>query len=491
MKIRLSIALFFFTFLIPFSIFSQVVKFENVYGGNGYDYGYSVCQTFDKGYVVVGATTSFGSGNTDAYLLKVDSLGAAKWQKIFGGINIDQAYSVKETKDSGLIIVGYTNSFGKGGYDMYVIKTDKMGNTNWAKTYGGSNWDFAYSVESTLDGGYIIAGGTYSFGNGNEDVYLVKVDSLGNSMWEKTYGGLNDDESKTIKQTIDGGFILTGFSKSFGNSNGAIYTIKTNSVGDTLWTNKFGDTLENIGYTILESNTGDFILGGKTNNTGTHYYKGVSLQFSPFGSLVSSSISNIGVDEILSIAQTTSGRIAKLGNTTSFGLGGSDYILHVYNSSNILQAGSTYGGTKEETAYCINNTQDGGYIICGTSSSYTNFDHIYLIKSDSNGVSSGNVKTVITGLNSISKSNEKFNIYPNPANDKIYINLISDFKIIHSSLKVNIYDLLGREYFHQDISNITPSNTFEISTNNLKNGVYIIAMSGLYISENIKLIVKH
>ena len=171
------VKLIFFIFIICPSNYTiaQAVKFEKVYGGTGYDYGHSVAQTFDKGYVIAGATTSFGVGSTDAYILKTDSMGVVLWQKTFGGINIDQFYSIKETSDSGFVMAGFTNSEGNGGYDMYVVKTDKNGDSLWTKSFGGTNWDFAYSVEQTSDGGYIIAGATYSYGNGNTDIITFCV----------------------------------------------------------------------------------------------------------------------------------------------------------------------------------------------------------------------------------------------------------------------------------------------------------------------------
>ncbi|MBL7883281.1 MAG: hypothetical protein JNL69_04395, partial [Bacteroidia bacterium] len=125
---------------------AQSVKFEKIFGGNDYDYAYSVTQTFDRGYVVAGSTSSQGYGSTDAYVLKTDSLGNVLWQRYFGGINIDRFYSVTETPDSGLVMAGYTNSLGAGGYDMLVVKTNKLGVVEWEKYYGGSNWDFAYSI---------------------------------------------------------------------------------------------------------------------------------------------------------------------------------------------------------------------------------------------------------------------------------------------------------------------------------------------------------
>lgn len=495
MKIQLKIVLLFFTFLTTNFSFSQVVKFENIYGGNGYDYSYSVCQTFDIGYAIVGSTTSFGNGSTDAYLLKVDSLGVAQWHKTFGGINIDQAYSIKETKDSGLVIAGFTNSIGNGGYDMYVIKTDKYGNTEWEKTYGGNNWDFAYSIDTASDGGYIITGGTYSFGKGNEDMYLVKINSVGDTLWTKTFGGTNEDEARSVKQTSDGGYILTGFTKSLGNSNGDIYTIKTNYLGDTLWTNKYGGSMENIGYDILESNTGGYIIGGKTNNTGGSNFNGITLQISSGGNYITSDISFGGSDDdgIYSIAQSSDGRLAKVGYTYSYGsgLGTSDFFLHIFNASSAFLNGPTFGGNKMEKAYCVNTTKDGGYIICGYSDSYSILDHIYLIKTDSNGVSTGNINVVTTEITSITKSIGKLNLFPNPANDNVYLSIEPNSIRPDLPLSVSIRDVLGRIYSQELITNTNKQVPLEINTEFLKNGIYIIHINSSAFSENIKLIVQH
>ena len=270
------------------SAFAQI-KFERVYGSTGYDYGYSVAQMYDSGYAVVGTTTSFGSGSTDMYLLRTNSMGVAIGQKTFGGINIDQAYSVESTIDSGLVIAGYTNSLGFGGYDMYVIKTDKNCDTLWTKTYGGTNWDFAYSIQQTADSGYVIAGGTYSSGNGSEEVFLVKTNSYGDTLWTKTYGGLNDEEARSVKQTSDGGYILTGYSKSFGDSNGDIYTIKTDSMGDTLWTYTYQGTLDDLSYDVLEDNTGaGYIISGETKSVALGF-QGIIIRLNTSGTQISAS----------------------------------------------------------------------------------------------------------------------------------------------------------------------------------------------------------
>ncbi|MBL7191850.1 hypothetical protein ISS30_09140 [bacterium] len=132
--------------------------------------GFSVQQTSDSGYIIAGYTTSYGAGYYDVYLIKTDALGDTLWTKTFGGNSGDGGSSVQQTSDGGYIIAGYTGSYGAGYADVYLIKTDANGDTSWSQTFGGSDWDYGYSVQQTTDGGYIVAGYTYSYGAGSRDV---------------------------------------------------------------------------------------------------------------------------------------------------------------------------------------------------------------------------------------------------------------------------------------------------------------------------------
>ena len=155
--------------------------FQSTYGGSGNDVGYSVQQTSDGGYIIAGYTGSFGAGGDDVYLVKTDSSGVMQWNRTYGGSGYDVGLSVQQTSDGGYIIAGYTGSFGAGGDDVYLVKTDSSGVMQWSRTYGGSDDDMGCSVQQTSDGGYIIAGWTKSFGSGNEGVYLIGTDDIGNS----------------------------------------------------------------------------------------------------------------------------------------------------------------------------------------------------------------------------------------------------------------------------------------------------------------------
>ena len=165
---------------------------ERTYGGSDDDEGYSVAQTSDGGYIVAGRTRSFGAGEYDVYLVKTDGLGDTIWTRTYGGGGEDLGYSVALTSDGGYIVAGYTGSFGAGG-DVYLVKTDAVGDTILTRTYGGSSDDWGYSVAQTSDGGYIVAGRTASFGAGGSDIYLIKTDSLGysNTKWYDISRGWN------------------------------------------------------------------------------------------------------------------------------------------------------------------------------------------------------------------------------------------------------------------------------------------------------------
>jgi hypothetical protein len=206
------------------------IEWEKKYGDTISDNGYDVKHTFDGGYVIVGNTKD-AFGRTDTYLIKVDSQGNEEWSKTYGGNEFDEGYSVQQTIDGGYAIAGYTSSFGSGGNDFYLIKVDSQGNEEWSNSYGGSNLEISYSMQQTFDGGYAIAGYTSSFGSGGNDFYLIKVDSQGNEEWSKTYGGSGSDVGRSIQQTSEG-YIISGFSYSFGLGRTDAYVIKIDSQGN-------------------------------------------------------------------------------------------------------------------------------------------------------------------------------------------------------------------------------------------------------------------
>ncbi|MCP4631383.1 MAG: T9SS type A sorting domain-containing protein, partial [candidate division Zixibacteria bacterium] len=186
----------------------------------------SVQQTTDGGYIIAGETGSYGAGNRDSYLIKTDSSGDTLWTQTYGGASHDIAESVQQTTDGGYILGGYTESYGAGNRDFYLIKTDSSGDTLWTRTYGGAAYDYAESVQQTTDGGYIMTGYTSSFGAGGADCYLIKTDSSGDTLWTRTYGGAIYDMAYSVQQTTDGGYIVAGGTNSFGPGSADFYLVK-------------------------------------------------------------------------------------------------------------------------------------------------------------------------------------------------------------------------------------------------------------------------
>ncbi|MEW5760054.1 MAG: hypothetical protein AB1779_04750 [Candidatus Thermoplasmatota archaeon] len=307
-------------------------QWNKTFGGSNYDYGNSVQQTSDGGYIVAGWTKSYGAGQSDAWLIKTDSSGNELWNKTFGGSNSDIGYSVKQTSDGGYVIGGYTRLSVVGGYDVWLIKTDSNGNEQWNKTFGSTNDDCGYSVQQTSDGGYVIAGYTLSYGAGSCDAWLIKTNSSGNEQWNKTFGGSNCDWGESVQQTTDGGYIIVGSTQSYSAGQSDVWLIKTDSSGNELWNKTFGGTDDDRGYSVQQTNDGGYIIAGCTE---------------------------------------------------SYSAGQIDAWLIKTDSSGNELWNKTFGGSNCDHGNSVQQTNDGGYVIAGYYGA-GNGD-VLLIKTDSFG----------------------------------------------------------------------------------------------------------
>jgi len=367
------------------------MQWSQTYGGGGSDYAYSVVQTVDGGYALAGYTGSFGAGGYDFWLLKVKPemnsehqrhLGGTDvnvgWSKPYGGTSDDRAYSLVQTGDGGYALAGYTFSFGAGANDFWLVKTDPAGTILWSKTYGGTGNDFANSLIQTSDGGFALAGYTNSYGAGG-DFWLVKTDSTGAMQWSKTYGGANYESAYSVVQTSDGGFALVG---STGTSPLAdFWLVKTDSTGTMQWSQTYGGPYDDIAYSLVQTSDGGYALAGtsggdfwlvKTDSTGAMQW--------------SKTYGGANSDEAASLVQTGDGGYALAGYTYSFGAGLSDFWLVKTDSAGNQQWNKTYGGPNYEYGRSVVQTSDGGYALAGNTYSFgAGLSDFWLVKTDSTG----------------------------------------------------------------------------------------------------------
>ena len=433
--------------------------FETYYGGNEDDGGRAVQQTQDGGYIVAGYTRSLGSGGDDLYWVKTDTSGVMMWWRVFGGSGDETGYSIEETQDGDYITAGYTSSSGAGGNDVLLIKTNASGGEIWSKTYGGSSSDVGYFAEATQDGGYIIVGTTNSFGAGGEDVYLIKTNSSGNSVWQKTYGDGGDDRGYQVHETQDGGYILAGYSNSWDAGSFDVYLIKTNSAGSLTWEKTFGGSNSDAGYSIQETQDGGYIIAGYSNSFGTsqidvYLVKTDSTGAESWSRTYGGAIYDLGY----SVQETQDGGYIIAGMTESFGAGDYDAYLIKTNSSGDVVWDMTYGGTGADRGYAVQETQDAGYIIAGVTDSFgAGGIDVYLIKTDSNG--SVGIGTDEPGSPDLPRSLALSQNYPNPFNPLTTIAFdIPGSAAGKAHVTLDIYDVRGRRVRELVNSWVDPGN---------------------------------
>jgi uncharacterized delta-60 repeat protein len=358
------------------------------FGGTGRDEGNCVQQTSDGGYIVAGFTGSFGAGEYDAYLIKTNQNGEEVWSRTFGGAYWDYAYSVQQTTDGGYILAGFTTVYGVGrDDDVYLIKTNANGEEVWSRTFGGEGLDQAGTVQQTSDGGYIIAGRTESFGAGWDDVYLIKTDADGHEVWSRTFGGIHQDSARSIQQTSDGGYIVAGFTNSFGAGLEDVYLIKTDANGDAVWTKTFGGAMMEGASSVQQTSDGGYIVAGSTFSSGAGLEDVYLIKTDANGDEVwSRTFGGTEYEQALSVQQTCDGGYIVAGLATSFGAQVRDVYLIKTDPNGDEVWSRTFGGAGWNYAYSVQQISDGGYIVAGFTEAFgAGSSDVYLIRTDQNG----------------------------------------------------------------------------------------------------------
>lgn len=445
-------------------------NFFTRFGGNGHDIGYGVIQTLNGQYAVTGSTGSFGSGNSDVYLALVDSMGWVRWEKSYGGFNNDIGRSIIQLADSGFVMAGYTNSFGNGGYDVIVVRTDKNGNLIWQNAYGGLDWDFGYALKATAGGDSLIVGGTtYSFGYGKSDGYILKLDLNGNLQWQKTYGGAEDDEFKAFTLTYNGMYAFVGYTKSQGDIKGDAWLVKTGLAGDSVTSFKYGNANIQFANDIKEHPVSkNFYLCGGYDQLGLDSTSSMLVCFNENGVFQFQDLFTYHErkdEQFVSNAyfKGTQYYYLRKSNYSKF-----DSRLHTIISvfdNNFYVNTTKYGAPEDDELFYITSTKHKGAVAVGYTTGFNaNLTDVFLLKLDSTSIVGAQS---IVGVQQLNEA-PHFELYPTLTKDEIFItNPGSD------NIQIKVFDYSGREYLHLT----TKDSQLKLNLATYSDGVYFVQVS--------------
>ena len=419
-----------------------LVQWSKTFGGTGFDYGYSMKQTSDGGYIAAGYSESNDGdvtgnhGGGDCWILKLNASGTILWQKTYGGTLNDKAQCIRQTSDGGYIICGNTDSSdgdvssNHGGGDCWVLKLDNAGLIEWEKTVGGSANDSGEDIKQTSDGGYILTGGTHSndedvtVQKGNGDCWIVKLDNAGNISWQKSFGGSNYDYAQSIEQTIDGGYVIAGYTESNdgditgAHGGGDCWVIKCDDLGNLQWQKALGSSGNDYGFCIQQIIGGGYILTG--------------------------------------YSELNDGDVT--GNHGNY-----DCWVVKLNEFGAFEVQKSFGGTGVDIGYSIRQTADGSYIIAGSS------------ESDDGDVSgnhgSGDCWIIKLNFQSLSIeeniSSNSINVSPNPSSGNFNFSGLTD------ETTIDIYDISGEIISEAK----TVNNKYSVDLSSQAKGIYFYRIS--------------
>jgi len=355
------------------------------YGGWREDAGVLIEQTTDSGYIIVGGTESYGAGKNDVWLIKTDSSGNKMWDKTFGGKYSDYGYSVQQTLDGGYIITGMKDYSTKDmTSDIWLIKTDNNGNEVWSKTFDSGGLETGNCVRQTSDGGYIVVGETLN----PSSVCLIKTDNNGNKIWDKKFGEKIVVSGRSVVETPDHNYVVVGDVMTSQNPNNVdLYVLKTDSAGELLWEKTYGGTGADYGWSLVLTNDDNYIVVGSTKSYGASYFDVWLLKINSSGDLkLSKTIGGKYNERGYSVKMTHDGGYIIAGEIYRqfYRWHRSNGLLIKIDSHFNTEWMKTFGGFGNDGFSSVQQTTDGGYILIGYETSRLHPD-LWLIKTDVNG----------------------------------------------------------------------------------------------------------
>lgn len=392
------------TGVLPVSVFSQSA-FVTM-GGSDVDQSYALLQTSDNGYVIAGYTLSYGQSMNitgDVYLIKINSSGTVQWTETVGGASYDEGYGIVQATDGGFVVAGVTYSFGAGNADMYILKFTSAGALSWSKTLGEAAGDeYANAITRGTDGGYVVAGYTTSYGSGDEDIFLAKFTAAGNLSWTRSFGGTGNERANSVI-TVPDGYIMAGSTDSYGQGSTDLYIVKYNLSGSYQWSQAVGGAGIDEAYDIIQDTDGNLVATGYTSSYGAGIGDMYLIKFDSNGNLLwTSTYGNSLNGWGWQLIQASDGNYVVAGMyVPTGGSGASDAIMVKFDTNGNLLWKKNYGGTNgPEMANGLIENSAGQYVACGNSNSFGGAYDIAVSKITSSGsacTASGATGTVSSG----------------------------------------------------------------------------------------------
>lgn len=394
------------------SVYGQET-WRRVYGAYDEEQCVAVRAISSNEFILAGTTGSFGSGSSDIYLMNVNGSGDHQWSKTIGGGGIEQARDLRVLPNGDFIIAGTTNNGDFGGYDALIVRTDSEGEVLWEKSFGGDDWDFFNQVKVVSTGGFILAGQTYSSGEPGGNAWLLRLDDEGEVIWESTLGGSGLHTGMSASEITNDGFIMVG-SLVDGDTDG--FVARFDNEGDLAWTENYGGDSLDVASDVVVCQDGGFSIVGSTSSYSPHMEawhlkineNGEEMWFHNWG--------QINDQESFEHRELSDGNFITLGYTKTSGGGGKDMFLLKSNSAGQFVFGRTFGGFEDEEGFGI-DVLDDGFICGGYSKSFgSGSSDYYLVRTDFNGTTENDEN--VTFFDPLSDDSEMakdyFFVYPNP-----------------------------------------------------------------------------
>lgn len=369
------------------------VEWQSTFGGNHSDAAYSVAPVDDGGYLVAGATNSYGNGSWDAYLTRFNATGGKMWEKTYGGAGGEWCYVIKPLSDGNYAMVGATSSDSKGGFDVYVVKVDPDGNVLWTQTYGGPQNDAGFWIAEAGEGNLIITG-YYGTAVGYSRTLLLKIDRNGTSVWDRNFGSSTINWGKSVVRTADGGYAIAGWRNPGSNGKADLFVTRTNSNGTLLWEHDYGGAGDDFGYGITELSDGGLLAAGHTTSYGMGMNDLFLIRTDAAGNELWNKTYGDTGDESGGAIYALDNGLEFIGSTRPRGNFSKFLLIHADKEGN-QQWAKTYGPEDVNVSGSGARFEDGSYVLIGNTNEYASgSDDAFVMKLAGNSipaVAQGNV----------------------------------------------------------------------------------------------------